>query len=151
VVLGRHVCEVLLLLLLLLEHSEDMGVLESASGGWDAWRSSCGRGHCRTVDNTRGNEIILGHDTVATDVTSIPGGIHTIIVIVISLTGIVTGNTDDDFEFTIEDHGEAVTTDGLLNARDARTFTPLVEFAAKSISLELEKTKLARCKDAVPS
>jgi hypothetical protein len=41
--------------------------------------------------------------------------------------------TDDNFELCTEDDTKAITTDGLFNAGDTASLSPLVELAAKSV------------------
>jgi hypothetical protein len=49
-------------------------------------------------------------------------------------------DSSENFNFTAKYHGEAISSDGLIDTRKTCPVTPFVEFPAKRIGLEFENT-----------
>jgi hypothetical protein len=79
---------------------------------------------------------------------------HRYIVLIIAQTFPIvllvhSGDGGQDFNLTIENHREGLTTDGFLDTMVVGTITPLIKLPAEGISFKLQETKLTRSHGAV--
>jgi hypothetical protein len=62
-------------------------------------------------------------------------------VILHALVIFVLGGGENDLNLTTEYQVEAITTGGLLKARDTRSLVPLIQFPTEGIGLRLDRTE----------
>lgn len=73
----------------------------------------------------------------------------TVLVAVFVFALLLDRSSAEDLDFAAHDHLEALATDGLVDARETSTVTPLVEFTTEGIRFELEETELAGGKETM--